>query len=441
MKSNELLKISQEIILSFLKQEITDESKINEIANFLENFPVIQSQEMDKFLDSHKAIAEVALHYSAKNMMLIKTNANTNIENIMIVIHEYAHALSGDFSPSGKCLGNLKINTIFEEAMAVAFSEACINEYIINNSEMFQENRNGIIESSYIYPEERSILNTILFALLENNSDYHAMLEYLLGDKDKFYSLCNEQLGVDFSEIFSTIEREISIRNWDPNGYGFYDIKEIQDIYSLVSEQLGHLIHQHSLNGISIGNNDFTNKKNRYFVTSGIKLPEIFISILDEGFLSHYGLTSTDINDFLFLSSPQQLIELYSLNTNKFREKIIKESKKLQEWTRETGYTISFLKERGAKDTDIADLLATYDNHTGEKLNRKLRTEEYIKKLLPEYKEAQDNSNDIEADTGVISITDIKRSIKNVTLSNIKRELRYLKEKVRRNGKEESQEK
>ena len=121
----------------------------------------------------------------------------------MTVIHEYAHALSRNYT-SGK-MGKLASNTIFEEALAVAFSEACINEWI-KDTEMFEEFKTGVKENYMIYENERSIINTFLLELSKVNMDAKAMLEYLLGNKESFVSLCTDQIGEPFSEIFSLIE-------------------------------------------------------------------------------------------------------------------------------------------------------------------------------------------------------------------------------------------
>ena len=366
--NNEVIKLSQKIILHFFEKNISDESVINQIKNFLENFPIIQNKEGDEFLKSQASIAQVNLTRTGEKVMILRTETkDINIDDILTVVHEYAHALSSRLSPSKEHLGILDVNTIIEEAMAVNFSEACVNEWI-KDTKMFEEYKDGIVDNT-VYKEESSILNTILFALNKKGLDNKAMIEYLIGDKEKFLALCSEQLGPSFSEVFSIIEKEINLKSKDPRGWGFRDRKEIQEIYKLVSSKLSDIISEEDLDELSGEDNNLTKASNRYFKTSSIIQRKYFhhliIKMINSGEFSR-----EDCNDLLKL-------DFISFDVNEIRRKIIE----IKEWTKETGYTIGQLMEFGADSLMIKELFKNYDVQTGEKIDRKSKANEFITEI------------------------------------------------------------
>ncbi len=369
MESTELIKLCHEIILNFFKKNKKDTILINQLAKFLESFPIEQGPEIDMFLASCNSVAQVAVSRDGKWTMLLKTTINMSMDDILIVIHEYCHAFSEKFSVSSTKLGNLHINTIFEEAIAVNFSEACINEWL-KEHDLLSTNKNGVIERASIYSDERNILNTILFALKDDFLRTNVMIEYILGDKQKFYSICSENLGQNFYDIFSIIEKEIAERNRNPNGYGFKNRKAIKEIYDLVSNKLLELIPEELLLELSWENMDFKDNNNRYFKTSYV-IKKRFFMFLAIKLITNGELDELDVENLL----------LYDHLNNLDIKELKRQAMLIKEWTIETGYTLKQIIQLGIYPEQIDLLLPKYNGMTGEKIDRKLKVETFIQKL------------------------------------------------------------
>ena len=382
-KLNKLMKISIKIIINYLEKNITNTEKINEIKTFLVNFPVEQSSDVDAFLESKNAVGELARSRNGERILLIKSNAtDNNIEDIMTTIHEYAHALSAEYS--SQKIGNLEKNSIFEEAMAVAFSEACVNEWIKDNK---MEPRLGIQENLTIYTNERSIINTIFLALSENNMDIKAMLEYVLGNKDYFVSICNNQIGDSFIEIFSLIENEISKHS--PSGFEFRNEenkKEIEKIYDLVKDKCWDIIPSETIDNLNVKDNDFTNSKNRYVRSNKIIIEKYFKHICNKSMLERIGILPSDIEDFQKYCSMNNsqfygifdFYKIFDFKEDELIQKLLEGYKYYKEWSEEVNFSISELYSLGLNTSEINRSFTRFDENTGKRINRKLEVNKLI---------------------------------------------------------------
>ena len=374
MENSETIKITQKIMMNYLRKKINNDEILNQISIFLEKFPIVQSEEGDEFLKSQGSTAQMLKMRDVGSVILLKTDIDSTIQNIITIIHEYAHALSEKFSSTGTKFGNMAINIIFEEAMAVNFSEACINEWI-KDTNMFEDYKNGIVERKKIYKEEREMLNSLLFILSEKKLDDVAMLEYLIGDKERFCLLCSEQLGPVFGDIVTTMET-IILQNNSFNGFGFRNKEIIKQLCDFASKKLEKLVKEESSLYPTGNIYNFINPVNRYIFVSKTLKKKYFQEVMSKELIKNGEFSVEEVKDLLLFYDFEYL--------NK--DELKRVSNELQIWLKENDFKLLELMQLGITSQDIIPLMDHYDAETGEKLNRKLRTQEFIRDFIESQK-------------------------------------------------------
>lgn len=90
---------------------------------------------------------------------------------------------------------------MFEEASASIFAEMCINYSKVKNNEQSNELFNMV--TSVDYQKAESQVRGILYVLKQKNMDIGMMVEYILGDENRFKQVCGQIFSSSFDTYFS----------------------------------------------------------------------------------------------------------------------------------------------------------------------------------------------------------------------------------------------
>lgn len=274
--ANDVFEKVKKIIIQVLQKYLNKE-QIIDIQKVLNSIPIIMGDDIDKYLHDSYARAEAKGTRDHGYAILLPSDISDNIDDIATIVHELAHYFSTKISINK--LGNLKRNDIFEEAMAVNFSEFIINEYFndcLSHEKDIDINvgdeviQHGYTEDSSIYYYQRKILNTIMYLVRANNKDLTIMLEYLFGNKENIIPICCEVLGNDFAEIMNYIDEFIRKYNLNSDGYGFTDEKIIRILYKQVEKKLLALINKLNISREINNDSDYKDNNTRYYQLGGI---------------------------------------------------------------------------------------------------------------------------------------------------------------------------
>lgn len=355
----EVIEIVKKMIIQVM-QKYVDENTLNEIQTALSSIPIEMGDEVDKYLYLRKARAEYATKREG-SVILLPSDISTNIDDIATILHELAHYFSREIAIN--TIGQLKINTVIEEAMAVHFSEFIINEYmkdcIDNKKEMSitissQIKEKGFEEAKTIYPEERKILNTIMLILSNDNKDITLMVNYLFGDKSKTKDI----LGNELSQIIDIIEMYIKKYNYSPDGWGFNNEELIHIIYKKIEKYL--LKKQQEIDISQFSNNsgtDLKERKQRYYELGEIiKNQQIIekIAASKESILTELSM-KYHIPIKILMDSLTSIDLFHIINNPSYQEQLIQN---IISRHQQIGYTIQELIQYGFTEQEIYLLIS-----------------------------------------------------------------------------------
>lgn len=129
---------------------------------------------------------------SAQKVIIINSKVGKNInELINDLLHEYGHALSAFYD----AYTGYAHDKIIDEGMQDLFSDIVMNHYIKKHTYIKIEGRKVRINTTNndiysAYNEENAIIRSILYPLSrEKNKAETVMMEYILGDKNKFWEM------------------------------------------------------------------------------------------------------------------------------------------------------------------------------------------------------------------------------------------------------------
>lgn len=118
--------------------------------------------------------------YMANEIVLINDfKKMSEMRKRELLIHEYAHMMSTNKFKQNIDSFNYKI----EEGNADLFAEMVINHYMEKNK---IPQREPYVTSS-AYNDENALVRTLLYPLQSKGKDKDAIMEYMLGDKEKYY--------------------------------------------------------------------------------------------------------------------------------------------------------------------------------------------------------------------------------------------------------------
>lgn len=194
-KLNTVVSMAQEKILALLT-DIHNEQAVTKARQVFSNFPVVlenievQKNEFGKATQVGGYATPDRIVISQNDIQGIDINTPHELDNLLgTIIHEYAHKFRSHY-------GNL-----FEEASASIFAEMCINYSKVKNNEQNSELFNML--TSVDYQKAESQVRGILYALKQKNMDIGLMVEYILGDENRFRQVCTQTLGSSFDNYFT----------------------------------------------------------------------------------------------------------------------------------------------------------------------------------------------------------------------------------------------
>lgn len=194
-KLNTVVRMAQERVITLLT-DIHNEQAIAKARAVFSNYPVvlenieIQKNEFGKTTQVGGYATSDRIVISQNDIRRIDLNTPYELDKILgTIIHEYAHKFRTSY-------GNL-----FEEASASIFAEMCINYSKVKNNEQSNELFNMV--TSVDYQKAESQVRGILYVLKQKNMDIGMMVEYILGDENRFKQLCGQIFGSSFDTYFS----------------------------------------------------------------------------------------------------------------------------------------------------------------------------------------------------------------------------------------------
>ena len=194
-KLNTVVSMAQEKILALLT-DLHNEQAVAKAREVFSNYPVvletidIQKNEFGKTTQVGGYATPDRIVISQNDIQGIDLNTPHELENTLgTIIHEYAHKFRTHY-------GNL-----FEEASASIFAEMCINYSKVKNNDQNNELFNMV--TSVDYQKAESQVRGILYALKQKNMDIGMMVEYILGDENRFKQVCSQIFGSSFDNYFN----------------------------------------------------------------------------------------------------------------------------------------------------------------------------------------------------------------------------------------------
>lgn len=194
-KLNTVVRMAQEKIITLLT-DIHNEQAIAKARAVFSNYPVvlenieIQKNEFGKTTQVGGYATSDRIVINQNDIQSIDLNTPYELDKILgTIIHEYAHKFRTSY-------GNL-----FEEASASIFAEMCINYSKVKNNEQSNELFN--MGTSVDYQKAESQVRGILYVLKQKNMDIGMMVEYILGDENRFKQVCGQIFGSSFDTYFT----------------------------------------------------------------------------------------------------------------------------------------------------------------------------------------------------------------------------------------------
>lgn len=194
-KLNTVVRMAQEKIITLLT-DIHNEQAIAKARAVFSNYPVvlenieIQKNEFGKTTQVCGYATSDRIVINQNDIQSIDLNTPYELDKILgTIIHEYAHKFRTSY-------GNL-----FEEASASIFAEMCINYSKVKNNEQSNELFN--MGTSVDYQKAESQVRGILYVLKQKNMDIGMMVEYILGDENRFKQVCGQIFGSSFDTYFT----------------------------------------------------------------------------------------------------------------------------------------------------------------------------------------------------------------------------------------------
>lgn len=194
-KLNTVVRMAQEKIITLLT-DIHNEQAIAKARAVFSNYPVVlenievQKNEFGKTTQVGGYATSDRIVINQNDIQSIDLNTPYELDKVLgTIIHEYAHKFRTSY-------GNL-----FEEASASIFAEMCINYSKVKNNEQSNELFN--MGTSVDYQKAESQVRGILYVLKQKNMDIGMMVEYILGDENRFKQVCGQIFGSSFDTYFT----------------------------------------------------------------------------------------------------------------------------------------------------------------------------------------------------------------------------------------------
>lgn len=197
-KLNTVVRMAQERVITLLT-DFSNEQAISKARTVFATYPVvlenieIQKNEFGKTTQVGGYTTAEKIVISQHDIQYCDLNTEQELDKMLdTIIHEYAHKFRQvDFQ-----YGNM-----FEEASASIFAEMCVNYLKVKNNEQSNELFNMV--TSVDYQKAESQVRGILYVLKQKNMDIGMMVEYILGDENRFKQLCGQIFGSSFDTYFS----------------------------------------------------------------------------------------------------------------------------------------------------------------------------------------------------------------------------------------------
>jgi hypothetical protein len=194
-KLNTVVSMAQEKIITLLT-DIHNEQAVAKARAVFSNYPIVlenievQKNEFGKTTQVGGYATSDRIVINQNDIQSIDLNTPYELDKILgTIIHEYAHKFRTSY-------GNL-----FEEASASIFAEMCINYSKVKNNEQSNELFN--MGTSVDYQKAESQVRGILYVLKQKNMDIGMMVEYILGDENRFKQVCGQIFGSSFDTYFT----------------------------------------------------------------------------------------------------------------------------------------------------------------------------------------------------------------------------------------------
>lgn len=194
-KLNTVVRMAQEKIITLLT-DIHNEQAVAKARAVFSNYPIVlenievQKNEFGKTTQVGGYATSDRIVINQNDIQSIDLNTPYELDKILgTIIHEYAHKFRTSY-------GNL-----FEEASASIFAEMCINYSKVKNNEQSNELFNMV--TSVDYQKAESQVRGILYVLKQKNMDIGMMVEYILGDENRFKQVCGQIFSSSFDTYFS----------------------------------------------------------------------------------------------------------------------------------------------------------------------------------------------------------------------------------------------
>lgn len=194
-KLNTVVRMAQEKIITLLT-DIHNEQAVAKARAVFSNYPIVlenievQKNEFGKTTQVGGYATSDRIVINQNDIQSIDLNTPYELDKILgTIIHEYAHKFRTSY-------GNL-----FEEASASIFAEMCINYSKVKNNEQSKELFN--MGTSVDYQKAESQVRGILYVLKQKNMDIGMMVEYILGDENRFKQVCGQIFGSSFDTYFT----------------------------------------------------------------------------------------------------------------------------------------------------------------------------------------------------------------------------------------------
>ena len=210
-----IVNVAQKMIREFIKEVYKDI-----LVEKQENINIVFNTTNIKYGNFKKAY-NINIDYKKRDLVISEKRKFQQNKVLGYIIHGYTHLFS-----------NIKYtknnNSIIEEGNADIFTDLVINNYISNHR---HENFGFTLEVPYsiesAYINENSIERTRLYALSKLKIDKKMLLEYFLGDKEKFIE------AVEGENATGTDINNFDIKEfYNKNKFAFEDIDE-NSIYYL----------------------------------------------------------------------------------------------------------------------------------------------------------------------------------------------------------------
>lgn len=194
-KLNTVVRMAQEKIITLLT-DIHNEQAVAKARAVFSNYPIVlenievQKNEFGKTTQVGGYATSDRIVINQNDIQSIDLNTPYELDKILgTIIHKYAHKFRTSY-------GNL-----FEEASASIFAEMCINYSKVKNNEQSNELFNMV--TSVDYQKAESQVRGILYVLKQKNMDIGMMVEYILGDENRFKQVCGQIFGSSFDTYFT----------------------------------------------------------------------------------------------------------------------------------------------------------------------------------------------------------------------------------------------